>query len=118
LNGQCGRQVFEPKQVFTGPNVDRALGLRALVSGFSKIAGRSHMKEDESMKLSMTRATHDTVMPATIRECFPSRPAMTTSPRSATMTTQRLYATVALGLFLGGVFCISGYRPDCCKNML
>ena len=53
------------------------------------------------MKLPRKRATHDTVTPVNTRECFPGVPAMATQRRNATMTTRRILATVALGLFLG-----------------
>src|SRR5947209_15506358 len=52
------------------------------------------------MRLPLNRATHDNVKPVHSRERFPRLPAMTTQRRSATMTTQRLFATVAMGLFL------------------
>ena len=56
---------------------------------------------DQTMRLCIARLTHDPVTPVDSREWFPSRPAMTTQRRSATMTTQKMFAAVALGLFLG-----------------
>ena len=76
----------------------RAPGLRAAggsqVPGNADTGGPVHEPPAESSDSRHRHAGH-------FREWFPSRPAMTAQRRSATMTTQRLFATVALGLFLG-----------------
>ena len=66
----------------------RAIGLRALVGGLSKVVDRPHMKEDESMRLSITLAKNKTVTPANPRERPSDRPATTTSLKSAPMTSK------------------------------
>src|ERR1700722_11478391 len=55
----------------------------------------------QTVRPSITCPNHDPVRPVHSQECFPRRPAMAPQRRSAPMTTQRLFATAALAMFLG-----------------